>query len=343
MRNIKSIKTQQVAIIAALVFLLFGMRGYAYSEKEIVKTYPVKQAIQLNTIDGSCTVKAYKGEEIKVRFTHSYSNTTFEPQFLEEGDTLVLKEKFHVSGSGESSWELEVPENTEIKFATISGDFSITGLNGKLEATSVSGTVTAKNCSGELELKSANGGLEMENLSGNLIVSGSDSDMSIENATGNIEIRTHNGDLEAEKLEGSIMVKSPSGDVTLNDCKGRFDIRTASGDIEAFNILIEKKSMFKAASGDIEITLAKNTAHDLVLDTASGNILLNYKGNPIEGYFEFKSTAVNSDFISPYPFEKEEETEVWGKKFVVKGFQRVFNEPKICLYTSSGKVELKEK
>jgi DUF4097 and DUF4098 domain-containing protein YvlB len=336
-------RLKPIILFITFIGMLLPMNGFSLNEQEILKSFKGKTEVRLNTLSGDCVVKTGPGNEIKVRFVHTYSNTTFEPQFLEEGSTLVLKEKFHISGSGNSTWYLTVPEKTAVKFHSISGDFSIKGVKANIDATTVSGDVVAKNCSGDLEFKSANGDLEVEGLSGNVTVRGASSDLKVKDLSGNIHVKTASGDLDAENLQGSVVIKSPSGDIEIKGAKGSFDVKTASGEIYASGIEITKKSYFKAASGDIQITLAKSAAHDLELDTASGDAVLNYNGNPIQGYFEFRVAARSGDINSPYPFEKEEEEEKWGRKYIIKSFKRKSDTPKISIRTASGTAELREK
>jgi Toastrack DUF4097 len=330
-------------LLGLFMVSIFLVQGTAQEEQEVRKSFTGKKAVQLNTMSGDCVIKGSTGDELKVRFVHTYSNTSFEPQFKEEGSTLILKEKFRLSGSGNSTWYLIVPEGTGIKVSSISGDISVKNTKGKISVTSVSGDVKAHDCSGSMEFKSASGDLDVENLLGDVTVRGASSDLRITHLTGNIQVKTASGDVDAEKLEGDVIIKSPSGDIEIKESSGTFDIKTASGEIHATHIQIKKESYFKTASGDINLTLSKSTTEDLHLDTASGDAILNYNGNPIEGYFEFRIAADNGKIISPFPFEKEEETKKWGKKYLIKGFKRELDIPKIYISTASGTAILKEK
>jgi DUF4097 and DUF4098 domain-containing protein YvlB len=331
--------------VLALFICLILTVAYADAreEKEIRRSFTGKKMVQLNTMSGDCIIKGSTGDELKVRFVHTYSNTNFEPQFKEEGTTLILKEKFRLSGSGNSVWYLVVPEGTEIKVSSISGDISIKNTAGKLNATTVSGDVKASDCKGTLEFKSASGDVDVENMSGDVTVRGASSDLKVKQLKGNIEVKTASGDVDAIDLEGDMVIKSPSGDIEIKNAAGTFNIKTASGEIHATDIQIKNESFFKTASGDIQVTLAKSATKDLHMDTASGDVTLNYNGNPIEGYFEFKVDAKRGDIIAPFPFEKEEEIQQWGKKYLIKGFKREIDIPKIYISTASGTAILKEK
>jgi DUF4097 and DUF4098 domain-containing protein YvlB len=340
---VKPTRLNVMASAGLFMVSLFLAGLYARDQHEINKTFKDKKMIQLNTFSGDCLVKKAKGKEIEIHFIHSYSKTNFEPLFLEEGDKLILKEKFHLSGSGDSTWNLAVPDNTAIQFQSISGNFTAEGVTGDITVNTVSGDVAVRDCKGESNLKSVSGQLEVKNLSGKINLTGVSSDLEAAGLSGEIRIKTISGDVKAEELEGSIMAKCPSGDIEISDAKGEFEIKVSSGDINVQDIVLTGKSYFEAASGDVLVVLGKSAEHDLTLECASGDAILNYNGNPVEGSFEFKTATDHGQIISPFPFENEEEVEKWGKKYVIKYFKRELDVPKISIHTGSGKAELKLK
>jgi hypothetical protein len=100
--------------------------------------------------------------------------------------------------------------------------------------------------------------------------------------------------------------------------------------------------MFKVASGDVEITLAKSVGHDLTLASASGNVVLDYNGNPVKGWFEFKARADRGQIVCPFKFDKEEVVEKLGKKYNVKSFKKDGDTPGVFIHTATGKAVLEK-
>ncbi|MGD2086687.1 MAG: DUF4097 family beta strand repeat-containing protein [Candidatus Aminicenantes bacterium] len=339
----KPLKLKTIVFCLVFVGSLFLAGLYAYGEHEIRKTFKNKKVVQLNTFSGDCVVKKASGSEVEILFIHSYSNDRFEPRFEEEDDKLILKEKFHLSGSGDSTWNISVPDKTTVLFQSISGNFTAEGVRGDITASTVSGDLAARDCQGELNLKSVSGELDIRNLSGNIDLIGFSSDLEIRDMSGEIRVKTASGDIKAERLDGSVLVKCSSGDIEIKDAKGSIEVKASSGDIHAEGIIITKESSFKVASGDVYVGLAKSAEQNLSLECASGDAILNYNGNPIEGYFEFKAIADRGDIISPFPFDKEEEEEKWGKKYLIKSFKQGLDVPKIRIYTANGKAELRKK
>ncbi len=339
----KPLKLKIIVFCLVMLVSLFLAGVYASGEHEVRKTFKNKKVVQISTFSGDGVVKKASGSEVEILFIHSYSNTQFEPQFEEDGDKLVIKEKFHLSGTGDSTWNISIPDNTSVLFQSISGNFTAEGIKGNITAATVSGDIAARDCKGELNLKSVSGEVDAKKLSGNINVTGVSSNLEIEDLSGEIRMNTASGDIKAERLDGSVLVKCPSGDVEIKDARGSFEVKAASGDIHAEGIIILKESSFKVASGDIYIGLAKSAEQNLSIECASGDAILNYNGNPIEGYFEFKAIADRGDIISPFPFDKEEEEEKWGKKYLIKSFKKGLDIPKIRIYTANGKAELRKK
>ena len=109
-------KLNTAILVLALMGSLFLVKGNIYAgEQEILKTFTNKTMVKIDTFSGNCIVKKGPGNQIEVRFVHTFG-TSYKPTFLEEGSTLVLKEKIRLSGSGSSTWYLTVPEKTGIKY-----------------------------------------------------------------------------------------------------------------------------------------------------------------------------------------------------------------------------------
>lgn len=322
---------------------MFLVNIFAGDKQKIHKTFKNKTSIKINTLSGDCVVKKGSGSDIEVFFVHTYSNLAFEPRFIEENSTLILTEKFRFSGSGDSTWHITVPEKTNIHYSSISGDFSVEGLESNIYAKTISGGVRARNCIGDLDLSSVSGNMDIQYLSGKVYIKSTSSDLRVKKLSGEIYVKTASGDVDAEELEGAITIKVPSGDVDIKNAKGSFEIKSASGDIDANGIILTKPSHFKVASGSVYISLTHSLDYDLTLDSASGDVVLNYNGNPIEGYFEFRASLDGGEIIAPFHFDKEEEIEKWGKTYVIKSFKRVAEIPRIYIYTATGKAVLKER
>jgi DUF4097 and DUF4098 domain-containing protein YvlB len=217
-----------------------------------------------------------------------------------------------------------VPEGAEVDFSTASGDLEVTGPIGEIEASTASGDIELENVIGEVEVSTASG------------------EITIAKADGELDISTASGDVEGDGIKGEINISTASGEIEISDSKGAFGLSCASGEITAKGITVEGSSTFSTASGSVEVILAKTSEYDLSLSTASGDVTLDYNGNTVKGYFEFKADKRRGKIKCPFDFDEEEEYERGDRTYVRKSFSKGGDEPEIILSTASGKVVLKK-
>lgn len=306
MRISRLLKLSTVTLVLFLSFCLVNLYSADKEKKEVNKVFKAKEIVKLNIVSGDCTIKKGNPGEIKVHLIYDYPADKFTPEFLEEGNVLVLKEKFaqHTGSiSGKSSWDLTVPENTRIDFKAASGDFHMEGVKNDTSITVASGDITLVGFKGKLEVKSAS------------------------------------GDIDMKGSEGELKIKSASGDIKFENVKGAFEVKSASGNIEGSAIEFTGAGLMEAVSGDIDIKLAKTLMVDMKFATVSGDIELSYNGNPIKGSFEFH--GMSKHFTGPFAEENREEGDghsPFGKWSYSKGGEA----PRILFKTVSGSVRIKE-
>jgi DUF4097 and DUF4098 domain-containing protein YvlB len=297
----------------------------ASGENPSSKTFPAKKVVEINTSSGDCIIKGGAVDKITVDLEVKVEPAdAFNPEFLERADRLIINEKWYGRSHGSVIWKITVPVKTEIELETASGDISLEGLTSDVEIQTASGDVT---------VEQYKGGLELETASGDIILTGCE---------GEFEISSASGDINISRIEGNIELSSASGDIDIEDSQGGFELETASGDIQAIRLDMQSASEFSAASGDIEIVLSNSPANSLSLSSASGDIILDYNGNPLKGRFEFTTRRHRGEIDAPVTFDKEETSEAHGKEYVKKTFTASGNEPLITLETVSGQITLRK-
>jgi len=304
---------------------VFGLSGSAAREEVVDKTFDARETVRINTVSGDCMVKQGTDDKIHVHLVYSYSpQGSFEPEFQERGRALRLSENHYESNSGSSQWTVTVPADTRVRFSTASGDFEASGLTGDISVETASGDIVVEGCTGRLDFESASG------------------DISADNCQGELEFNTASGDITLDDCSGEYDIETASGDIEIDGGEGEFDLSAASGDIEADNITLTASGSFEAASGDVEISLAKSAQYDLVVSSASGSATLDYNGHPIKGQFEFTARLRRGKIVAPFDFDDEEEFERWGQDYVRKSFSRDGDSPFVVIETGSGRAELIE-
>ncbi len=312
-------------VIVLLLLLSFSDIFSMQNPSKINKTFPVKKLVEIHTVSGDCIIKKGPSSQITVDLEIKVDPAdAFKPEFDERTDRLKLSEDWSGRASGSVTWTVTVPPETEIELVTASGDVFVNGLTKEVDIKTASGNITIENSAGDIEVKTASG------------------DVMLKDSGGNVEISVASGDVKAVHINGDIEISAASGDINIDDSKGEFELSTASGDIEAVKIFLDAESEISAASGDIEVSVAKTPATNLTLETASGNLELNYNGNPLKGKYEFTGGSHARSIEAPLEFDKEETFEKHGRKYVRKTVSVSGDEPVIIMETASGKITLKK-
>ncbi|MCP5104243.1 MAG: DUF4097 domain-containing protein, partial [bacterium] len=163
-------------------------------------------------------------------------------------------------------------------------------------------------------------------------------DVDVNDIKGKLDVNVASGDIDVKNADGKIAVKTASGDIKITDSKGIFKLKSASGSIEAVGIVVKEASVFKGVSGNVSVKFAKGGQYNLDLATVSGNITLDYNGNAVKGYFEFKGQKGN--IHSAVPFDNKDTSKY--SPFVKKYFKKGGDSPHVSLKTVSGKIEFKK-
>jgi DUF4097 and DUF4098 domain-containing protein YvlB len=312
-------------------------------EKEISRTFKSKGVVEIRTVSGDCIVRKGKEKRINVKIIHTFNENDYKPEMREEDDALVLSENFIGSPeSGNAGWIITVPDKTEIDFKSASGDFSIKGLTCELSARTASGDFKIEKIKGNSKITTSSGDLRLKRVLGRIHFKSASGDTEIKEVTGDIEIRSASGDIDAKRIDGEFIIKTSSGDIKIGDSKGSYNIESVSGEIDVEDITLENKSSFETVSGEISVKLSKGSDYDLFLESTSGDVVLDFHGNPIKGSFEFIVKKEGGEIISPIRFDGVDEFYGNGKKYIRKYFQKESNTPKITIKTYSGDAELKD-
>ncbi|MCK4765775.1 MAG: DUF4097 family beta strand repeat protein [Candidatus Aminicenantes bacterium] len=298
-------KFQKTTILMVIILSLVFLNLHSGEKKEVNKTFKALENVKIKVVSGDCVIKKGKKSEIKVHLVYTFSDEKYKPVMEVEGDTLVLKEEFTKSRSndkGHSSWTVTVPEKTNIEAKTASGDISASGLKSEFYGKAASGDIKVSDFAGKLTVKVAS------------------------------------GDVEVKKARGKMRLEVASGDIEVDDAAGVFEVKCASGGVDLTGVVIEGASEFKVVSGDTNIKLAKTCAYNLELTGVSGNIVLDYNGNALKGYYKFNGPK--GGIKTPFSFDKKEESRY--SPFVKRSQKVGGDSPVISMKTVSGDLILKK-
>ncbi len=105
---------------------------------------------------------------------------------------------------------------------------------------------------------------------------------------------------------------------------------------------IEYEGEFSCGTGEVEVSFPKGEDFDLTVSSGTNDAVVDMKGQPIQGYFEFTAHARKGRIVCPVKFDKEEEFLKGDNKYLQKSFTKGKKSPRVYIKTGTGTARLKE-
>jgi len=273
-----------------------------FGQQTITRTYDGVKDIRLSTSAGDGIIKKGNGSQVKVTLEYNYDDDSFEPIFEQSGNRLELREEFERGSrtSGRSIWTLEIPDDIDFRFNTGSGDLQIDDLKIELRSNLGSGDIELRDLTGDIDVNTGSGDIDVDNLEGEL------------------NANTGSGRIEIADSKGNLDVNTGSGNIRLNRITGAFGVNVGSGDITAIGLNITGSSSFNSGSGNTEVVLASGLDYDISVNSGSGDAILDFNGNEIEGEIVMKANKRNGRIVAPFAFDKEYEKDRGSQVIMIK-------------------------
>ena len=289
------------SLVLVFIFIVSCSYSHSQEEKKVEKSFNGVKSIDLSTASGDCIIKKGSGDAVQVVLTYTYDDDDYTPKMDKNGTRLKLEEKFHSNNTrGSSKWELSVPDGLDIEFNTGSGDLDVGDIKGEMDFNSGSGDAHVENYDGELKLNSGSG------------------DFHFKNVKGEVKVNSGSGDHHISNCELYAKANTGSGDIEVNDSKGGYKLNTGSGDVEAIRLALSEEGGFNTGSGEVEIVLAAALVDDISANSGSGNAVIDFNGNKIEGEVVMTCKKRGGNINAPFKFDKEEEIDRNGETYLKK-------------------------
>lgn len=317
-------KSTVVLVSCLFFFLMMSSAVLAVAGEKAEQTFDKKDTIRFKLVLGECFLEKSTDGRIHVHLEYDYEpEMAYKFRMEERGGTLYLEEKVRGKNpKGDSTWTLAVPDGIEVEFKSATGSLSIVGLDVEADGNTGTGDIELRNVKGKYDLSTGTGYID-------LIESQGDFDLS--SGTGNVSISDSGGKFD---------VSSGTGKVKIKDCKGDFDASSGTGNVNAEGLTIDYEGDFSSGTGDAEVEFPQGTDFELTVASGTDDAVLDMKGRPIQGYFEFKCHAKRGDISSPVKFDREEEYEENDQKYLIKSFTQGKDTPKVYIKTGTGRARL---
>jgi hypothetical protein len=305
-----------------LLFLTF----YTQAQERITKDFSGIEKISINTSSGDCILKKGNGSEVKVELVHDFGNG-YEPVIEKEGSKLIIKEEFkRGSWNGSAKWTLTIPDNMDIRFNTGSGDFEASNLKFELDMNTGSGDIILSSIKGDLRSNTGSGDVEVSDFDGEL------------------KANTGSGNMRLANAVGEVKLNCGSGNIRIKDTNAAISANVGSGDIDASGLTLAGSSSFNSGSGTTEVALAASPKFDISVNSGSGDAILDFEGNKIEGLVVMRANKKNGRISAPFAFDKEEEEQQgsgrWDQTVIKKTAQIGSSNVEIKVGSGSGTAKI---
>jgi len=308
-----------------LLFLTIFIAHMGLAQQKVEKSFDGITSIRLNTGSGDCDIVKGSGSSVNIQVEFSYDPDDYEVKMEKNGTRLVLEEKFNAQNvRGDSEWTLTVPDGLDINFNSGSGNLDLTNLKVSMKFNTGSGNANVKNVEGELDFNSGSGDFEFEEVEGE------------------IKANSGSGDHRLRSVNAQVKANTGSGDVRTENSKGGFKLNTGSGDVGAEDITLTDDGSFNTGSGDVDIILKASLDHDIRLNSGSGDAVLDFNGQRIEGNIIMKAKKRGGDIRAPFEFDKVEEIIENGETYVKKTKKLGSKNIEIYVGTGTGTAQIKE-
>jgi putative adhesin len=283
-------RTVTLLSFAALLAVLGAARVQA-AEGAFDRTLKVSGPTDLTVTTGSGNIEVRKGEPGSVRIHGEIR--VHEGWHMNEGDAerkvKALESNPPIEQTGNIirvghiddpdlrknvsiSYEIAVPEDTQLKSQTGSGNQTVEGIRGPARVGSGSGTLKVSDIGDELRAETGSGELEIQSVRGNAFLKSGSGSIRAEDIGGSISAETGSGNLRlSQSAPGPVKVNTGSGSAQITHVRGSLRAETGSGGISAEGEPTGEW-ILHAGSGDLTVRIPSSSGFDLNARSGSGQI-----------------------------------------------------------------------
>jgi DUF4097 and DUF4098 domain-containing protein YvlB len=177
------------------------------------------------------------------------------------------------------SYEITVPESTQLRSSSGSGDQIVSDIVGPVEANTGSGSVKISEIGGGARARTGSGSIEANGVHGSLYAHTGSGSINASNIAGGFDGQTGSGHVTFEQsAPGSVHAETGSGGLELRNVKGSLQAQAGSGDVRVDGEATGEW-MVRTGSGSVQLRFPSNASFDLDAHTGSGSINL---AHPVE-------------------------------------------------------------
>jgi hypothetical protein len=275
--------------VAVATLALFAVPALAEVHGEFERTLQVSGHVDLQVETGSGSIEVHRGGSNQIHVVGRISANEWFGGGNAEARVKKIESNPPIQQSGNDvrighiddpelkhnisiSYEVTVPENTQLRSSSGSGTQSIADIAGPLEGNAGSGNLKFSNIGAAVRAHTGSGSIEADGVHGNLFARTGSGSIHATNVAGGFDGQTGSGHLTLEQ-SAPVHAETGSGGLELRNVKGSLQASAGSGDVR-----VEGEAtggwMVRTGSGSVQLKLPSNASFDLDAHTGSGSINL---------------------------------------------------------------------
>ncbi|MEM6321020.1 MAG: DUF4097 family beta strand repeat-containing protein [Bacteroidota bacterium] len=238
--------------------------------QEVNETYKDVAYLDVELATGEVTIKKSKNSQVSVR--GKYDDDRVKVTIDYSGNSLSIKEKNRYgnnNGGRGSIWTIEVPDGLDISASSGTGDVLVSGIKADFEGNSGTGDVEVADIEGRIDLNSGTGSVIVRNA------------------------------------KGRFDLNSGTSNVLVSNAEGKFDANSGTGNVKFEKVHPTSSSTLNSGTGNVKFVLSDKLEADLELNSGTGDAVLDFDGQKVEGDFEMSCGLNSGTIVAPFQFDTE--------------------------------------
>lgn len=208
--------------------------------------------VDLSSISGDIVVTGWSRNEARIKAWSERGQL----RFSASSSRIMIETESRRGRSGETKYELSIPQGARVILQSTSGDITSRDVNGPADLRTTSGDIVLAGASGHVQISTTSGDIQASRLKGN------------------IEVDAVSGEFDVDDVEGTIRVETVSSDIVLRNIKVReATASTVSGEIVYDGgIAKDGRYDFRSHSGNVTVRIPSNAGVHFEVETYSGEL-----------------------------------------------------------------------
>ncbi len=286
--------SSRCAIALAVTALVLGaLPAFSSARGDFERTLPVNGRVDLQVETGSGSIDVHRGGSNQVHVIgHISANEWFgggnaqdrvkklenNPPIQQSGNDIRIGhiDDPELKRNISISYEITVPETTQLRSSSGSGNQTISEIAGPVEVNAGSGGLKLSSIGAGVRAHTGSGSIEIDGANGSVYARTGSGSINATHVAGGFDGQTGSGHLTLEQsAAGSVHAETGSGGLELRHVKGSLQAAAGSGDVR-----VEGEAtgewLVRTGSGSVQVRLPSNAAFDLDAHTGSGSIDLSH-------------------------------------------------------------------